>query len=247
MKQMIGFFAIVLTALAVSCSGDGQGPRDNRVTLIGSGNIVSQEQAIADFDRMEVGFAFDTAVRQGEEFSVTAFVDDNLVDYLYLVKEGRMLQIGLKPGFAYDIPSANMRVEVVMPSLVGVEMWGSSHVTLKGFESVDRFEAELSGSSVLEGDLKAQTAVFNLSGSSFAKLGGSGQKLMLDVCGNSLVDLRNFQVEDAEIAASCASTVVVDIKGRLTGEASQHARIYYRGNPDVDEFVMAEWGTVRPE
>jgi hypothetical protein len=246
MKARAFIILIVASILAAGCSGNGQGP-DNKVSIVGSGVMVSQEVALSDFDRLDVGFSFDVTIHQGEAFSVTASVDENLSDYLHLATEGDTLRIGLKPGFAYDIPAATMRAEVVMPRLVGLVMNGSSHAMLVGFDSASSFTAELSGSSVLEGSLETETAAFTLSGSSVTNLNGTGKLVTIDICGNSMIDLRNFQVEDAELDASCNSKVFLDLNGKLIADASQYARVFYRGNPDLSGAKTAQSALVGHE
>ena len=52
------------------------------VSITGSGNVVTQEEAITGFDRLDVSQGFQVDVRQGDTFSVVIRVDDNLVDRL---------------------------------------------------------------------------------------------------------------------------------------------------------------------
>jgi hypothetical protein len=209
--------------------------------------MVSQEAAVTGFDRLEIGFAFDVTVRQGKEFKVTTSVDDNLADYLHLVTAGDTLLIGLKPGFAYDIPAATMRAEVVMPQLTGLALNGSSHATLVDFEARPHFTAELTGASALEGTLVAEVADFTLSSGTLTRLNGVGQRVSIDICGNSLIDLRNFQVEDAKVEASCNATVYLDLNGRLIADVSQYAQLIYRGQPDMRQVETVQSASVRPD
>jgi len=246
MKQLTLLALLFVAFLTANCTGN-KPAIDNRVTIIGSGKMVSQEAAVTDFERLEIGFAFDVTVRQGEEFKVMATVDDNLADYLYLVTVGNTLLIGLNPDYAYDIPAATMRAEVVMPQLKGLVLSGSSRATLVDFESATDFTAELSGSSALEGTLDVQAAGFTLSGSSLARLSGEGQQVTIDICGNSLIDLREFRVEDARVEASCNATVYLDLNGQLIADTSQFAQLIYRGQPSVREIETAESASVRPE
>lgn len=246
MKHFSLLFLIVVAVLVAGCAGN-RPAADNRVTINGSGRMVTQEVAVSDFDRLSIGFAFDVTVRQGEEFDVVATVDDNLADYLHLVTKDGALQIGLKPGFAYDIPAATMRAEVVMPRLTGLALTGSSHATLIDFEVAPDFTAELSGSSALEGSLDAQAANFTLAGSTLAMLGGAGQRVTVDICGNSMIDLRNFRAKDAEVEASCNATVLLNVDGRLIADTSQFAQVIYQGRPDVTGTTTVERASIRPE
>lgn len=246
MKHLNIFILVVAAVLAVGCAARKPAV-DNRVTIIGSGKMVSQEVAVTDFDQLEIGFAFDVTVRQGAQFKAQASVDDNLAEYLYLNTEGRTLQIGLKPGFAYDIPAATMRAEIVMPRLAGLALSGSSRATLVDFELAPDFTAELAGSSALEGSVEAETANFTLSGSTWAMLSGSGSQVNIDICGNSVIDLRHFQTEDAALEASCNATVYLDLDGQLVADASQYAQIIYKGHPDLRGVETAQQASVRPE
>ncbi|MGW8319307.1 MAG: GIN domain-containing protein [Candidatus Promineifilaceae bacterium] len=209
--------------------------------------MILQQAILAHSDRPEVGFAFDVTVRQADDFSVITSVDDNLADYLVLATEGRTLHIGLRPSFAYDIPAATMRAEVVMPRLAGLAMSQSSHVTLMGLDAPNSFAAELSGSSAFGGSLETNAATFSLSGSTLARLSGASQRVTIGICGNSVIDLRSFQVEDAEVEASCSSTVLFNLNGKLIADASQFAQVTYRGNPDLGGVETAESAMVIPE
>jgi hypothetical protein len=246
MKHISLLFLIVVAILSIGCAGK-KPAADNRVTIIGSGRTVTREESVSDFDRLAIGFAFDVTVRQGEEFSVTATVDDNLADYLDLTVEDGILQVGLKPGFAYDIPAATMRAEVVMPRLAGLALNGSSHATLIDFEVAPEFAAELSGSSALEGSLEAQAASFTLTGSALARLSGAGQRVTVDICGNSLTDFRDFQAKDADVEASCNATVFLNVDGQLIADASQFAQVIYQGHPELGGVATVERASVRPE
>ncbi len=256
MKQGILLVLAVLVILLAGCgpdrgaSGPGSGSvvvRDNRVSITGSGNLVSQEKALSGFDRVETGFAFNVTILKGEGFSVVVSADDNLADYLQVDKVGSTLRIGLKPGYAYDIPQATMQAQVTMPELAGLRLGESSHATLSGFRSVEAFEAELSGSSSLRGELEADASTFALSGSTYVKLAGSGRNLSLEACGNSTIDLSDYRVEDAALRASCASTALVNVRGRLDVDASQNARVYYIGWPAAGDILAHENATVQPK
>lgn len=246
MKLLHILILAVTAVLAAGCAA-AKPAVDNRVTLIGSGQMVSRAFALTDFDRLEIGFAFDVTIRQGQHFKVLASVDDNVAGYLHLNQDGRTLQIGLKPGYAYDIPAATMRAEVVMPRLAGLSLSGSSRATLVDVQLAPDFTAELSGASALEGSVETQTASFTLSGSTLARLSGAGRQVNIDICGNSLIDLRHFRAEDARLEASCNATVYLDLDGQLIADASQYAQVFYRGRPDTRGVETAGSALVRPE
>ena len=92
MMSMISMMALGILA----CQLGGIAPGDAR-TIRGSGNVVTQEEAITGFDSLDVSHGFQVDVRQGDTFGVVIRVDDNLVEHLRVLKQGSTLKIGLKP------------------------------------------------------------------------------------------------------------------------------------------------------
>jgi hypothetical protein len=217
---------IILIALLALAACD-------QVTITGSGNVVESEESFTGFDRVEVEHSFRVTITQGEEYQVTIRVDDNLVDQLDVRKSGSTLTIGLEPARSFTIFSATMQAEIVMPELKGVGLSGNSRAMITGFASSDDFEAGLSGSSELEGDIEAGDTRLGLSGSSQVVLSGSGEDLTIDASGSSDLDLSDFTAGNADIDLSGASTATVNISGTLDVSASGSSDVYYLGDPTM--------------
>jgi len=201
-------------------------------SFTGSGNVVTQEEAISDFDKVEISHSFEVDIKQGEAFSVIIRVDDNLVEQLQVEKFGSTLKIGLEPAVSI-VSNATLEAEITMPELTGLDLSGASNATISGFKSTKNLTVDLSGASSIVGDIGAGDISIDLSGSSNANLTGSGGNLTLDASGSSDVDLSDFPVADAEIDASGASTVTVNASGRLDVEASGASNVTYLGEPSM--------------
>jgi len=231
MKQPIFLMLGSLIVVSLACSLP-ELPSISQVSLTGSGNVVTQEEAISDFDKVDISHSFEVDIKQGEEFSVVIRVDDNLVEQLQVEKFGSTLKIGLKPDVSI-VSNATLEAEITMPELTGLDLSGASNATISGFKSTNNLTVDLSGASSLRGDIEAGDTSFDLSGSSDANLTGSGGNLTLDASGSSDVDLSDFPVADAEIDASGASTVTVNTSGRLDVNASGASNVYYLGSPSM--------------
>ena len=231
MKQPIFLMLGSLIVVSLACSLP-ELPSISQVSLTGSGNVVTQEEAISDFDKVDISHSFEVDIKQGESFSVVIRVDDNLVEQLQVEKFGSTLKIGLKPDVSI-VSNATLEAEITMPELTGLDISGASNATISGFKSTNNLTVDLSGASSLRGDIEAGDTSFDLSGSSDANLTGSGGNLTLDASGSSDVDLSDFPVADAEIDASGASTVTVNASGRLDVEASGASNVYYLGDPSM--------------
>jgi len=231
MKLPIFLMLGSLIVVSLACSLP-ELPSISQVSLTGSGNVVTQEEAISDFDKVETSHSFVVDIKQGEAFSVIIRVDDNLVEQLQVEKFGSTLKIGLEPAVSI-VSNATLEAEITMPELTGLDISGASNATISGFKSTKNLTVDLSGASSLRGDIEAGDTSFDLSGSSNANLTGSGGNLNLDASGSSDVDLSDFPVADAEIDASGASTVTVVPSGRLDVEASGASNVTYLGEPSM--------------
>ena len=64
-------------------------------------------------------------------------------------------------------------------------------------------------------------------------LSGSAGDVSVDASGSSDVDLGDFPGADGEVSASGASSVTVNLSGRLDADASGSSDVYYLGNPEL--------------
>jgi hypothetical protein len=238
---MLGSLIVVSLACALP-----ELPSISQEILTGSGNVVTQEEAISDFDKVDISHSFGVDISQGESFSVVIRIDDNLVEHLQVEKQGSTLKIGLKPDVSI-VSNATLEAEITMPELAGLDLSGASDATISGFKSTNNLTVDLSGASSLRGDIESGDASFDLSGSSDANLTGSGGNLTLDASGSSDVDLSEFPVADANLEVSGASKAVVNASGRLDVGASSASEVYYLGDPTLGEIDTSSESSVEPK
>ena len=195
---------LVIATLLAGCGG--------LVSRTGSGNVVTQEEAITGFDKLDVNQGFQVDVSQGDSFSVVIRVDENLVEDLQVVKEGSTLKISLKPGRSYNLENVTLEADVTMPELTGADLAGGSH---------------------LRGDVETGDVTFNLSGGSHLTLSGSAGDLTIDTDGGSHAKLANLAVVDASVNARGGSHATVNPSGRLDAVAKGGSHVRYLGSPTL--------------
>ena len=215
---------LVVVALLAGCG---------LASTTGSGNVVTQEEAISGFDRLDFDQGFQVDVNQGEIFGVVIRVDDNLLEDVQVVKEGRTLKIGLKPGTSYNLVDVTLEADVTMPELIGLDLSGGSHITLKEFTSAAALDAVLSGGSHLKGDVKADDVSFDLEGGSHVTLSGSAADLTVEAGGGSHAKLADLQVVNASVMASGGSHATVNPSGTLDAVAKGGSHVKYLGSPTM--------------
>jgi hypothetical protein len=228
MMKHYKLFVWIVSLLALSILACQVGGLGGGTTISGSGNVVSQEYDLSDFDVVDISHAFNVNITQGESYSVIVRVDDNLMEHLEVVKQGNTLKIGLKPLQDYTVRNATMEAEVTMPELNGVEASGASDVIATGFESDRDFQVRLSGASS-------------------AVLIGSAGEVTVDASGSSDADLAEFPVGDARVDASGSSTVTVNVSGRLDVDASGSSDVFYLGSPTLGNVDTSGSSSVEPK
>ena len=227
---------LALLALGAGCTPPITG-------VSGSGNVVTREERISGFDKVEASRAFKVDIRQGESFSVVVRIDDNLLDYLILEKQGSTLRIGLKPNLSLRKHTAE--AEITMPELTGLELSGACQGKITGFASGGALRMKVSGASQMRGDIEARDARFDVSGASQMTLSGSGADLTLDASGASIIDLSDFSVVDADVEVSGASKATVSASGRLDVNASGASSVTYLGNPTMGRVNTSGASSIR--
>lgn len=248
MKKHVLFTLIVMVPFVSACCGipdlSGLIPASGPV-IEGSGTLVTREFDLAGFDKVDVSYATRVNISQGDSFSVVVSIDDNVLEYLQVEKQGSTLKIGLDPRRNYRDTRAT--AEVTMPELTGLELSGASRGTISGFKSSRGFNVDASGASRLSGDIEAGDARFDVSGGSRVTSTGSAEDAVIDASGGSTVDLADFPVADANVEASGASDVIVHASGTLDVDASGASHVKYLGSPTLGSIDTSSGSSVEPE
>ena len=193
--------------------------------ITGSGDLVTQTFDYQDFDAIDASHGFSLDVTEGDEYSISVSVDDNVEDRLNVRKDGDTLKIGLDPG---GYTRMNLVARITMPSLNKIEFSGGTRGDISGFISTYDFEVDLSGGS-------------------WAIIEGSAGDLVIDASGGSHFDLSEFTVNDADVELSGGSNGSVYVGGRLDADLSGGAHLDYYGDPELGTIETSSAATISPK
>ena len=229
----LGLAAIFLASMACTAPfgftfGNG-GPLTR-----GSGNEVTITPGTSGFDSLDIGHTFEVDIIQSETYNLVITVDDNIEQYLVIDEREGTLVLGLEDNRSYT--NVTLRAQISMPELRALELSGASEAEFSRFESSDPFDLRVSGASEAMGDIEAGDVTIKVSGASEVHLHGEGQDLLLEVSGASHVDLEEFTVQDAALAISGASEVIVNVNGDLNVSASGASDGTYVGSPRLGDI-----------
>jgi hypothetical protein len=198
--------------------------------VTGSGDVVTIEVPVDDFNRLAVSHSFDVNVSVGDEPSLTLRVDDNLESSLEVEVTNDTLRIGLQP--RTSVSNATLEADVTVTSLDAVEGSGAVSIDL-GSLAGSTLELQLSGASDLNGAVDFDNVTGVLSGASNISLSGRVATLDVDASGASDLALLDLEVDGLIVSLSGASSAEVSVNDSIRASLSGASSLRYRGDPDV--------------
>ena len=218
-------------------------PLIDTVTVNGSGDLVTVEESVTGFERLDISHTFEADIIQSQTYGLVVEVDDNLVEYLVIEQRGDTLVLGLEDGQSYN--HITLKALISMPVLRGLDVSGASDVKFSHFSSSNPFDVEVSGASSVEGDIEAGDVDIKLSGASDVILSGAGADLKVDAAGASEADLEEFAVTNADLDLSGASDVTVNVSGTLSVTAAGASEVKYVGSPTFGTVDVSGASTIQ--
>ena len=104
-----------------------------------------------DFARVDIQNFFDAQITKGS-YAITITTTDALRDYIYVEKQGDLLIVRLSPNHPFtDFVHMRkmLKAHISMPDVRGVSLSGASRGVLRGFESSQSLDLNVSGASTL--------------------------------------------------------------------------------------------------
>jgi hypothetical protein len=199
--------------------------------IVGSGDLVTNEEFISDFTAVDAGSGFNVEISKSNSYSILVTTDDNIMEYVEIKKSGDALVIGVKWGYSFR--SVTLNAEITMPELHSLELSGGSQGKLEEFSSTNQFSVELSGGSFLNGEfVTSENVDLDLSGGShLSGLVGEANDLTIDASSGSHLDLTNFTVQDVNVELSGGSHATINLDGKLEADLSGGSHLSYIGEP----------------
>ena len=184
---------------------------------------------VSGFDRLSMGSAFKIDVKQGKQYSLTATGESDDVKDLEAKVVSGVLRVGYK-GNNWNKRRKTVNINIVMPSLEGVDFSGASKAVVNKFVGVKQMAIEVSGASQVTMDFSAPKVTFELSGASSLAITGQGDVLHGEVSGASSFKGESFPAKEVNIDASGASSAYVVASNTIHADASGASRVRYTGN-----------------
>jgi hypothetical protein len=245
LRYVVAIFVVLLLVAAAGCGSSSGGE------VVGSSAVTTKALDLNGFTAVRVDNDFSATVSRGDAFKVAVTVNENLVKYLKVEVKGDTLHVGLDPTVTYRL--TDLRADITMPSVSGVEVTGASDAYVTGFSSTGALDLKASGAGQLSmKDVKAGAVTFDASGGSRIEgqlactelsgvssggstvtMGGSSPAAKLEASGGSKLLLNLFAMQDAAVKLSGASQAAVLVNGTLDVDISGASKLDYYGTAQL--------------
>ena len=218
------FFVITLFVVT-SCS-----------QMKGSGNIVKQKRETAVFTGVEAGGAFEVEIKTGPITVVTVESDDNILPYIKTEVVEGVLEISNKRKNSFE--NAHFKVFITTPTLNFIKASGAAKIiSFDEIKNVESIKIESSGAANIKAMVNAPDIQIKASGASHVELTGKTRNFNAKASGSSAVKCVLLQSENAQIAASGASTIHTHASVQIEATASGAATIYHLGTNNIKQKI----------
>jgi hypothetical protein len=239
---LTGLIAILITS--TSCIG----------YVVGVGSLADKEYSYTGFNNIEISSFLKFDISRSDSYRVVVSTYQNVFEYLDISQSGGTLIVRFKLGKYNN----DTKVTITMPEINQLKVSGASTGSIKGFQSTNPYDLEVSGASQLDMDVEAgqakiessgattitgrliaQNAQINVSGASGCEISGSTGSGNIEVSGASHFDSPNFQMQNTDINISGASRASIYTKGTLNLELSGASTLDYSGNPILSKVDIS--------
>ena len=223
--------AVVAVLLAVTGCSD-----DNRTTIEGSGNVVTETRTVDEFDQISVEGFGKLNVEVGPAVSLTVEAEDNVLQYLITEVRGSTLKVGSDDDHEFRNVEEPVYT-ITTPSLVKVSIAGSGDVTATGIET-DDFDVSIAGSGdVITPEVVVGSFDVSISGSGDVEPTGTTTSLGVSINGSGNFRGEGLVVADAEVDINGSGDVTVNASDTLDVSINGSGSVRYLGDPEVTQSV----------
>jgi hypothetical protein len=194
----------------------------------GSGNVVSQEFPIENFERLVVSGNCKVFLSQGDSASFTIRADDNLVELVGITEEKGKLDLFMKGRISKE---STLELHLTVVDFNTLIVSRGSRVTSPHVLELDLLNLVVSSGANVSLNLENQSVTVKTSSGSQAELAGKTNILSITCSSGSSVNGSDLKAENVTVRSSSGASAKVWATSSVTVEASSGSSVIYSGNP----------------
>lgn len=234
---------LVVPIIIVLISGCHKG-----IKIEGNGNVQTETRYSVSFNYVDNSGDFDVYLVPDTVFFVEIEAESNLIPHIKTVVSGNTLDIYTRENLGNNSP---MILYVHTPVITGASLSGSGVIHVDNYETSD-FEAILSGSGLIYGNVAcnhfyskisgsgivdfrvfSETLKSDISGSGEIVLSGEANSADYVISGSGNISSYEFSINDCTAKISGSGNIYTTTANYLDVNISGSGSLYYKGNPQV--------------
>ena len=199
-----------------------------------SAEVTASEKSFSDFKRLDISDAFNVEVTFSDtEEKVVIETNSNLHQHIRVFKDHDWLVVELEDNINIRGGDAVLNVYVTMRELDWIKGSGATSFRFQNEMVGDVLDVNLTGASVLTGNINVNRLNATITGSTNLNIDGSAETFMIDATGASKVEHYDFETERLEADLTGASNIYLTIHEEIIVRATGASSIYYRGDAQI--------------
>jgi predicted small secreted protein len=204
----------------------------------GSGNVVSQERQVEDFERVTLSGVGTLYISQGDENSLTIEAEDNILALIESEVRGDTLEIGLTDWRFAIHPTMPIRYYLTLTDLTGLELSGAGRIDVDEIET-SSLDVTTSGAGDIDIDsLEAESVNIVLSGAGSCEIqDGEVIHQYVTISGAGGYRALDLQSQNADIRVSGIGGARLWVQESLDVVISGAGSVEYFGRPSLSQTI----------
>lgn len=201
----------------------------------GSGNVITDNREVSNFDRVVLSGIGDVTLMQGDRESLQIEAEDNIIPLIKTEVQNDTLNISFDRKTV--IPTKPIKFNLTMRNIHGLETNGA--VNLKSDTlNTDQLELRISGTGNIDlNKLTANSMAINVSGAGNLATSGQVDSQKINMSGAGNYNGQDLQSKTADINISGLGRVVVWVTETLDVTISGTGGVDYYGSPQVTQQI----------
>lgn len=215
----------------------------NNEKIKGNGKLKSETRTTVSYDEIRVTGFFDVDLIAGTEGKIEVNAEENILEYIIIESENKMLNIYTKKGFNIQT-NEKVLIKVPFESLNKISLVGSGDINSKNVIKADNLDLKLTGSGDMNLEIDVKTSEISLAGSGDLFIKGKCDDLVEKVSGSGNIDSFNLLSKNADVAVAGSGDLKVYCTESLKARVAGSGDINYKGNPKTKDTKTAGSGNI---
>ncbi len=195
----------------------------------GNGNVITEERNVnEDFDQVKGSAGLEIFLTEGEENKITVEADENLMEFIETKIENGRLTITTSENIG---SSEAKKIHIVFKNLSEIEASSGAEITGNSVIKNENLSLQSSSGATLKLEVFSKDVSAKTSSGAEMKITGKSSSLTAKASSGSELDARDLMVINCNADASSGASISVNVKERLTTDASSGGEIQYYGSP----------------